>query len=134
MRLEQFYEFCKVVETGSLRKASEKLYTTPQNVSKSMIQLEQELGVVLYDRVPKGVAVTTEGKIVYDSMKRVIEEIDGMKAALGAKSGGDRRFPSRHGVLLPRPQRFRQQEHGRCIRERPQNPDQAVSKDSWGFE
>lgn len=88
MRLEQFYEFCKVVETGSLRKASEKFYTTPQNVSKSMIQLEQELGVVLYDRVPKGVAVTTEGKIVYDSMKRVIEEIDGMKAALGAKSGG----------------------------------------------
>ena len=56
MRLDQLYEFCKVVETGSLRKASEGLFTSPQNVSKSMIQLEQELGVVLYDRGPRGVA------------------------------------------------------------------------------
>lgn len=83
MRLEQFYEFCKVVETGSLRKASAQLYTTPQNISKSMIRLEQELRVVLYDRSPRGILVTEEGKVVYESMKNVLMEIDSMKKNLG---------------------------------------------------
>lgn len=83
MRLEQLYEFCKVVETGSLRKASEALYTSPQNVSKSMIQLEQELGVVLYDRSPRGVAITDQGRLVYEYMKGVVDQIEAMRVALG---------------------------------------------------
>lgn len=82
MRLEQFYEFCKVVETGSLRKAAEALYESPQNVSKSMIQLEQELGVVLYDRSPRGVTITEQGSLVYEHLRAAIGQIDAMREAL----------------------------------------------------
>lgn len=87
MRLEQFYEFCKVVETGSLRKASETLFTSPQNVSKSMIQLEQELGVILYDRGPRGVVVTEQGQLVYEHMRDIVSRIEAMRAALAEAQG-----------------------------------------------
>lgn len=72
MRLDQLKVFCSIVEMGSLRKAADNLYLSPQAVSKSMIQLEQELGVSLYTRGSKGIAVTEKGKLAYEAAKKVL--------------------------------------------------------------
>lgn len=50
MRLEQLYIFQEIAETGSIRKASERLFLSAQSISKAMIQLEAEWNTTLYLR------------------------------------------------------------------------------------
>ena len=58
-QLRQFYEVCR---QGSFSAAGERLYMTQQAVGKSMKQLEDELGVVLFIRIKTGVSLTPQGK------------------------------------------------------------------------
>ena len=39
--------FCACYETGSLNKASERFYISPQGMGKNINRLEEELGVML---------------------------------------------------------------------------------------
>lgn len=78
MRLEQLYIFQKIAETGSIRKASATLYTTPQNVSKAMIQLEEEWNTTLYLRSRTGVRLTQEGEQAYELIQKILEDIDAL--------------------------------------------------------
>ena len=80
MKIEQFYIFSKVVETLSIRKASQLCYTSPQNVSKEMIALERELGVRLYDRTSKGIVLTRDGERAYSKIMNVLRSVDKLKA------------------------------------------------------
>lgn len=62
MRLEQLQYFQKIAELRSIRRAAEELYLTPQSLSKSVMQLEEELGVTLYSRTRTGICLTPEGR------------------------------------------------------------------------
>lgn len=76
MRLEQLYTFQKIAETGSLRKASTLLYSSPQNISKSMLKLEEELNTTLYTRSRTGVTLTKDGEDAYVLIQNIIDDID----------------------------------------------------------
>ena len=47
MRTEQLKYLVDVAETGSMNKTAERLFVSPQAVSKAIKQLEEELGVDL---------------------------------------------------------------------------------------
>lgn len=55
---KQLRHFLEVVETGSISAACEVLNITQPALSKSIKQLEQRLGVKLFERLPTGVALT----------------------------------------------------------------------------
>lgn len=78
MRLEQLYTFQKIAETGSIRKASAALYSSPQNISKSMIQLEKEWNTTLYLRSRTGVSLTKSGEYAYQLIQRILDDIDAL--------------------------------------------------------
>lgn len=80
MRLEQLYGFQSLADYGSIRKASSHLYTTPQNLSKLMISLENELNTSLFIRSHSGITLTEDGKKAYDMISNVIHELDLLKA------------------------------------------------------
>ena len=61
MRFEQLECLKAVANTGSITAAAEKLYISQQAVSKSIRQLEEELGAPLVVRTKNGVVLTSLG-------------------------------------------------------------------------
>lgn len=73
--MEQYYNFYMVAEYGSISKAAERLYVSQPAVTKSIKNLEGNLGVILFHRTSKGVTLTGEGKILYEHVKLAFTEI-----------------------------------------------------------
>lgn len=76
MKLHQLRYFVEVALSASIVKASERLYTTPQNISKALIQLEDELGVKLFYRLKNGMFLTDEGLTAFDTAQNIIQQSD----------------------------------------------------------
>ena len=51
-----------VVESGNFVRAAEALGLTPSGVSRAVARLEMRLGVRLFDRTPRAVTLTDEGR------------------------------------------------------------------------
>lgn len=71
--------FAVVYQEASINKAARKLYISPQGLSRILKNLEEELGVPLFERTQKGVWATPYGVFLYekvDQMIRQFEEIE----------------------------------------------------------
>lgn len=66
IKLDLYKVFCEVAKCGSFSKAAKELYMTQPAVSQSIMQLERELQVRLFTRMPKGVALTNEGELLFE--------------------------------------------------------------------
>ncbi len=64
MELHQIKSFVMVARTKNLTRAAEKLNTTPPSVSTHIRQLEAEFNVTLFTRTPRGMEITSQGKIL----------------------------------------------------------------------
>jgi DNA-binding transcriptional LysR family regulator len=60
--LRSITTFAKTAELGSLRRAAEAQGITPQAASQALAQLEQHLGVRLFHRTTRNIALTDEGR------------------------------------------------------------------------
>ena len=61
VNLNLYKIFCKVVESKSLSDASEKLDVSVPNISTQISNLENQLGLKLFNREPKGLKITEDG-------------------------------------------------------------------------
>lgn len=61
MELYQLKTFVTVAEEGLLSRAAERLHTSQPAISAHIKALESELGIILFDRTPKGMRLTPEG-------------------------------------------------------------------------
>lgn len=61
--------------TGSFRAAAEELGLTPSAVSHAIRKLEDQLGVSLFFRTGRSIALTTEGGVLFEMVSRGFEEI-----------------------------------------------------------
>lgn len=75
MRLEQLEFFVEAAKNRSMRIAAEKLHVTPQNISKSIKQLENELQISLLIRSYQGVFLTEAGQEVYTLASEALDKI-----------------------------------------------------------
>lgn len=64
-----------VSECGSLLKAAEKLYLSPNAVKKRIDRLEESIGACLFSRSAKGMTLTAAGNSFYLDCKRLEEEM-----------------------------------------------------------
>lgn len=70
---ESYKIFYTVALYGSITKAANYLYISQPAVTKSIQNLELELGITLFNRSPKGVTLTENGKIFYNFIKNGVE-------------------------------------------------------------
>lgn len=84
MNIEQLRRFVDAVEQGSLSKAAKRGRVTVQAVSKSVCDLEREMGVQLLLRTCHGVEPTPFGSHLCAKARPVLEAFDGLRA-LGAR-------------------------------------------------
>lgn len=66
----------EVANAGSLNKASEELSIAPPNLSRSIKELETDLGIIIFDRSPKGMTLTSKGEEFVHYAKQVLGQIN----------------------------------------------------------
>lgn len=78
-----FFEFIahekyalEVAKAGSLAKASEVLLIAAPNISRSIKELEADLGIVIFDRTSKGMVLTPEGEEFVTLAKGILRQIE----------------------------------------------------------
>ncbi len=77
--LDQLRAFVTVVEEGSFSAAARKLRRVQSAISTAMANLEDQLGVKLWDRSTKIAKLTPEGRAVLAASRRVLVEVDSLK-------------------------------------------------------
>src|SRR3989304_5758100 len=75
MKLSQLRNFTAVVEAGAVRQAAKTLNLSQSSVTKSIQQLEDDLGVELLHRGARGVAPTEAGKALLVRAKTIEAEL-----------------------------------------------------------
>ena len=72
MEIYQIRTFLAVARMGHLTRAAEQLHLTQPAVSKQLKALEQELGVLLFERQPTGMVLTREGRALFPQAERTL--------------------------------------------------------------
>ena len=88
MKLSHLRDVLAVAEHGSMRAAGRRLGTTQPAITRSIREIEQELGVSLFERHAKGVRLTDMGRAfvrraeaVQSEVRRAHEEIEQLKGS-----------------------------------------------------
>lgn len=92
MRIEQFDYLIAVYETGSINQASKPLHTSPQNVSKSLKQLEEEWSIPLFTTSRQGTCFTPQGEEAVVLAQTILDLINDFKvrnASMTKQPAGD---------------------------------------------
>ena len=81
--------FDEVARAGSIRQAAERLHVAPSAVNRRIQDLEEELGVPLFERLPRGMRLTTAGELfvhyvrgrasALDEVRSEIEDLQGLR-------------------------------------------------------
>ncbi|MBQ8780415.1 MAG: LysR family transcriptional regulator [Oscillospiraceae bacterium] len=66
----------EVAKAGSINKASEVLFIAQPNLSRSIKELEADLGIAIFDRSAKGMFLTPEGEEFIARAKKILEDIE----------------------------------------------------------
>src|SRR3954452_9353714 len=83
MTLHDLHVLMVVAQDGSMNKAAALLNTTQPAISRSIGELERTIGVILFDRNPKGVEPTAYGRAllaggtaVFDDLQQAVKNIE----------------------------------------------------------
>ena len=82
----------EVAQTGSINKASEKLYVSQPNLSRAIKELESSLGVTIFDRSAKGMFLTPDGEVFIRYAKSILRQVDAIEEVFSKGSVGKKRF------------------------------------------
>ena len=66
----------EVAKVGSLNKAAETLLIAAPNVSRSIKELEADIGISIFERTTKGMELTPEGEEFINYAKGILNQID----------------------------------------------------------
>jgi DNA-binding transcriptional LysR family regulator len=87
MNLNQLRVFAAVAQTGSATHAGDRLRISQPAVSKQLSELEQNLGIALFDRLPRGMRLTDAGERLYLHAQRILSSEDAAETELAELLG-----------------------------------------------
>lgn len=91
MRIEDMECFRVLAETLSYTNAANRLYLTQSSLTRTIQQMEEELGFQLFDRSRRSVSLTSAGQSFYQSCEAVLAEyynsVDKARHARDGSSG-----------------------------------------------
>src|ERR1700742_1756234 len=117
MELRHLRYFVAVAEEENVTRAAAKLRVAQPAVSRQIHDLEEELGLALFERTAKSLHLTDAGKVFLDEARAVLARADEAMKAVRAVAGGERGelrvgyAPSLTVQILPRALRRFQAEH-----------------------
>ena len=88
----------EVARLGSLNKAAETLMIAQPNISRSIKELEADLGITIFQRSAKGMVLTPDGEEFLDYARDVLSRIDKLERSYRDGSHKKRKF----SISVPR--------------------------------
>lgn len=79
-----------IARAGSIRKAAEGLAITSTALNRRLLALEEEMGVPLFERLPRGVRLSTAGELLIHHLRTQAADFEKLKGQL-ADLRGERR-------------------------------------------
>ncbi|MGN7470138.1 LysR family transcriptional regulator [Brevibacillus sp. SAFN-007a] len=89
MELRQLQYFAAICKEMHFSKAAETLCTTQSNLSQQIKFLENELGIPLFDRIGRRIALTEAGQILLEQSKMIFERVDYIQRAIADLQKGN---------------------------------------------
>jgi DNA-binding transcriptional LysR family regulator len=74
MDLSRLLNFVSVVEEGSIGRAASSLHVAQPALSRQIRLLEEEIGLVLFERLPRGIRLTPGGQEFLTGVRRLLKE------------------------------------------------------------
>ncbi len=82
MERNQLLYVVEVAQQGNITKAAEVLHITQPSLSVQIMNLEQELGVSLFERTRKRVYLTEAGKVFVEKAILILNQIESLKRTM----------------------------------------------------
>ncbi len=89
VRTRLFY-FDQAIRHGSIRSAAEALHVASSAINRQLLQLEAEMGLPLFERLPRGIRPTAAGEVLLGYIRRWNREEISLRQELSALRGGIR--------------------------------------------
>lgn len=91
LEIRQLQHFIETYKYNSFAQAAENCYITAQGISMSISRLEEELGLKLFMRTPKGLFPTKEGEYLLPKAEQIIKIVGDCEAHFTRESERDQR-------------------------------------------
>ncbi|MBX9668384.1 MAG: LysR family transcriptional regulator [Candidatus Obscuribacterales bacterium] len=78
IELRQLRYFVRVAQLEHFGQAARELHVVQPALSRQIKQLEDEMGVELFERLPRGVKLTAAGQVLLDKASAILDDIDRM--------------------------------------------------------
>lgn len=76
MTLNQLKYIIEIAETGSITTAAEHLFIAQPSLSKSVAELEKEMGIIIFVRSNRGVYLTEDGTKFLSYARQIVEQTE----------------------------------------------------------
>lgn len=86
-RFADMQMFVKLVETGSISAAAERLEIAKSAVSRRLAELETRLAVQLFQRTTRRMNLTDSGRSFYERCQRILADVDEAELAVSQAHG-----------------------------------------------
>lgn len=90
----------EVARAGSLSKASDNLLIAVPNISRSIKELENDIGITIFDRTAKGMCLTPEGEEFIHYAKAILSQIEQVESLY--KDGASASKKQKFSISVPR--------------------------------
>lgn len=76
MTLQQLKYVIEIVNSGSITEASKRLYISQPSLSTAVKELENEMGIEIFNRTSKGISLSSDGVEFLSYARQVIEQTE----------------------------------------------------------
>jgi DNA-binding transcriptional LysR family regulator len=83
VELRHLRYFVSVAEEQHFGKAAGRLHVAQPALSRQIRDLEEEMGFLLFDRLPRGVRLSAAGKVFLSDARRILQDVEEAKRRAG---------------------------------------------------
>lgn len=76
MRIQQLEYLERIVEAGSINEAPKRLFLTQPSLSNAVKELENEMGIQIFQRSSGGISLTAEGREFMTYSKQILDQVN----------------------------------------------------------
>ena len=92
MNMNQLKYVLEIAGSASMREVSTKLYISQPALSASIRELEEELGILIFERTNKGISLTDEGRDFISYAKKAVGQYEILEDRYLSKDSSKERF------------------------------------------